>query len=72
MAINGLMIHGATSFLQGNDDAVPEVSVEPVYLSAEYIDSAIADGSLLAGALANVQVSPPPSEWPERWRFLKE
>lgn len=72
MAINGLMIHGATSMLQGSDDAVPEVSNEPVYLTASFIDSAIADGSLLAGALKNVQVNPPVSEWPERWKFLKE
>lgn len=68
--IRGLLVYGVTTMAQGPDDSVPEVSTDPVYLSADYIESAISDGTLQAGVLRNVTVQPPVSEWPERWRHL--
>ena len=67
--MNGIMIR-ATVLLTSEDDTV--VTDEPVYIDAETLDSAIANGTLEAGAFNSVDVSPPPGLWPERWRFLKE
>ncbi len=66
--MNGILIH-ATVFLESEDDTV--VTDEPVYIDAETLDSAIASGSLQAGAFNNIRVTPPPGLWPERWQFLK-
>jgi len=68
--VKGIMIYGASTLLTSGDEVT--VSQEPVYLTAEMIDSAILEGKLRAGALNNVTVQPPASEWPERWRFLRE
>lgn len=70
MPIRGITIYGANVMLTSDDES--SVSREPVYLAAEMIDAAIADGSLEAGAFNNVRVAPPVSEWPEHWRILKE
>ena len=69
MAISGLLIDGATVFL--NSEYGSSVSRDPVYLPASVIDAAIADGTFEAGALKNVRVTPPVALWPERWKFLK-
>ena len=71
MSIPGLMLYGAVSLLQGEDDAVPSASNEPVWLSADMIDRAIASGKLQAGAFNQVTVIPVVSEWPARWQHLK-
>jgi hypothetical protein len=72
MSIHGLLVYGATALLQGADDPVPEASREPVWLSAETIDAAIASGHLQAGALDQFTVTPlDVSSWPDRWKHLK-
>lgn len=70
MPVSGITIFGATTMAQGSDDPAPAVMNDPVYLSAEYIESAITAGTLQAGCLKNVQVQPPVEQWPERWHFL--
>jgi hypothetical protein len=71
MEITGLYVYGATTFLNSEDGSA-EVSRNPVFLPASFIDAAIAVGSLKAGAFQNVRVNPPPDEWPERWKHLRE
>jgi hypothetical protein len=66
------MLYGVTTMAQGADDPAPAVSADPVYLSADYIESAISSGALQPGCLNNVTVLPPKDEWPERWHILKE
>ena len=70
MSISGLMIYGATALLTSEGE--PTVSREPVFLAAQMIDAAIADGTLERGAFNNVRVTPPVEAWPEHWRHLKE
>ena len=57
--VRGLMLYGVTTMAQGPDDAVPAVVSDPVYLSAGYMESGIANGSLQAGVFRDVTVSPP-------------
>lgn len=71
-AIHGIFVFGGTTMLQAADDPVPEVSVEPVYLSADFIERGIASGELKAGVFSNVQTQPSVEAWPPEWRFLKE
>jgi hypothetical protein len=66
------MILGAITMLQASDDPVPEVSVEPIFLSAEFIDHGIGTGALKAGQFNDLNVAPPVNQWPPAWRFLKE
>ena len=70
-SITGLMLYGAVSFLQGEDDALPSASNEPVWLSADMIDDAILKGYLQAGAFNQLSVTPPVDQWPDRWKHLK-
>jgi hypothetical protein len=70
--MNGIFVFGTVTMLQAADDPVPEVSVEPVYLSPEFIDNGIGTGTLTAGQFNNVKVMPPVEAWPPAWRFLKE
>jgi hypothetical protein len=63
--IPGLTIYGVTAlFGDGTDNS-------PVYLFAEMVDDLIANGTFQAGTFNDVNVRPPVSDWPERWRFLK-
>jgi hypothetical protein len=68
MQVRGLMIYGAITLLTSEDESA--ASNDPVWLPANAVDAAIANGLLKAGALKNVQVQPPAESWPERWRFL--
>jgi hypothetical protein len=71
MSIDGLMLFGATALLQGADDAVPQASNEPIWLSADVINASIASGELQAGAFNHVKVIPPVEQWPAEWQHLK-
>lgn len=64
--VTGLLILGATTLTSEGAFS------DPVWLAAGTIDASILDGTLQAGALNNVSVNPPVSEWPDRWKFLKE
>lgn len=72
MPLSGLTIFGATAILQGADDAVPQASNEPVWISADVINASIANGELQAGAFNHVTVMPSSvQEWPAEWQHLK-
>ncbi len=80
---NGLYIRGLTTELARYvDDSYPESDLaprreesawgDPVYLSEDMVDVAIAGGTLSAGSLNGMQVSPPRNTWPPRWHMLKD
>lgn len=68
--IPGITLYGVTGMLQGRDDPEPFATNDPVWLSADQIESGIASGTLPAGCLRGVQVTPDPDAWPEHWRVL--
>lgn len=81
--IHGITVNGLTTLLRRSLPPYPidpegdligeeEVDSSPVYLAADILDAGIANGPLSRGVFNNKTVTPPVSEWPERWRHLKE
>ena len=70
MSIPGITVYGVTGMLQWRDDSTPFATNDPVYLSADYIERGLANGTLPSGCLRGVTVSPTPDAWPEHWRVL--
>ena len=70
-----LMIHGLEVMAHEKDSEQPFISHDPVQLKAWQVNEHIhgyVKPQWERGALYGLNITPPPTEWPEHWRFLAE